>query len=48
VRRGVLLRSLGQVVPLVPPLTITSEELERIVSALEQAIAAVSENGAHG
>jgi len=47
VRRGVLLRSLGQVVPLVPPLTITSEELERIVSALEQAIGAVSENGAH-
>ena len=48
VRRGVLLRSLGQVVPLVPPLTITSEELERIVSVLEQAIAAVSENGAYG
>ncbi|HEY5160698.1 MAG TPA: adenosylmethionine--8-amino-7-oxononanoate transaminase [Gaiellaceae bacterium] len=46
VRRGVLLRSLGQVVPLVPPLTITSDELERIVSTLEQAIAAVSENGA--
>jgi adenosylmethionine---8-amino-7-oxononanoate aminotransferase len=47
VRNGVLLRSLGQVVPLVPPLTITSEELERIVSVLEQAIAAVGENGAH-
>jgi adenosylmethionine-8-amino-7-oxononanoate aminotransferase len=46
VRRGVLLRSLGQVVPLVPPLTITSDELERIVSTLEQAIAAVGENGA--
>ena len=48
VRRGVLLRSLGQVVPLVPPLTTTSEEVERIVAALEQAIAVVSENGAHG
>jgi len=48
VRRGVLLRSLGQVIPLVPPLTTTSEELERVVAALEQAIAAVSENGAHG
>jgi len=47
VRRGVLLRSLGQVVPIVPPLTITSEELERIVSALEQAIAALVE-GASG
>ena len=41
VRRGVLLRSLGQVIPLVPPLTVTSEELERIVAALEQAIASV-------
>ena len=45
VRNGVLLRSLGQVVPLVPPLTITSEELERIVSVLERAIATVSGNG---
>lgn len=41
VRRGVLLRSLGQVVPLVPPLTTTAEELERIVSVLEQAIKTV-------
>jgi adenosylmethionine-8-amino-7-oxononanoate aminotransferase len=48
VRNGVLLRSLGQVVPLVPPLTITSEELERIVSVLAQAIARVRENSAHG
>ncbi|MGD0167258.1 MAG: adenosylmethionine--8-amino-7-oxononanoate transaminase [Gaiellaceae bacterium] len=47
VRRGVLLRPLGQVVVLVPPLTITSEELERIVSVLEQSLAFVSENGAH-
>ena len=48
VRNGVLLRSLGQVVPVVPPLTITSEELERIVAVLEQALAAVSENGSNG
>jgi adenosylmethionine-8-amino-7-oxononanoate aminotransferase len=42
VRQGVLLRSLGQVVPLVPPLTVTSEELERIVSVLEHSIATVA------
>jgi adenosylmethionine-8-amino-7-oxononanoate aminotransferase len=38
VRRGVLTRSLGDVVTLVPPLTITSAEIDRIVSALELAI----------
>ena len=48
VRNGVLLRSLGEVVPLVPPLTITSEELERIVSVLEQAISTVGGGGARG
>ncbi|MGZ4461618.1 MAG: adenosylmethionine--8-amino-7-oxononanoate transaminase [Gaiellaceae bacterium] len=47
VRRGVLLRPIGQVVIVVPPLTITREELERIVSVLEQAIASVRENAAH-
>jgi hypothetical protein len=31
----------------VPPLTTTSDELGRVVAVLEQAIAAVSENGAH-
>jgi len=45
VRNGVLLRSLGQVVPLVPPLTTTSEELERVASVLEQAITTVGEGG---
>jgi len=44
VRRGVLLRPLGQVIALVPPLTITSEELEQIIGVLEQALAAVREN----
>jgi adenosylmethionine---8-amino-7-oxononanoate aminotransferase len=38
VRRGVLLRPLGDVVVLMPPLTITSPELHRIVDALEGAL----------
>jgi adenosylmethionine-8-amino-7-oxononanoate aminotransferase len=38
VRRGVLLRPLGDVVVLMPPLTITTPELERIVDALEASI----------
>lgn len=38
VQRGVLTRSLGNVVTLVPPLTITAAEIERIVAALTEAI----------
>jgi adenosylmethionine-8-amino-7-oxononanoate aminotransferase len=38
VRRGVLLRPLGDVVVLMPPLTVTSAELHRIVDVLEAAI----------
>lgn len=38
VRRGVLTRSLGDVVTLVPPLTTTPEEIERIVATLVAAI----------
>ena len=38
VDRGVLLRPLGDVVVLMPPLTITSEELHRIVHVLDGAI----------
>jgi len=38
VRRGVLLRPLGDVVVIVPPLTTTAEEIERIVEALVGAI----------
>jgi adenosylmethionine-8-amino-7-oxononanoate aminotransferase len=38
VRRGVLLRSLGDVVTLVPPLSVTGQEIHRIVEALEEAI----------
>jgi adenosylmethionine-8-amino-7-oxononanoate aminotransferase len=38
VRRGVLLRPLGDVVVLMPPLTTTADEIERIVSVLAQAV----------
>ena len=38
VRRGVLLRPLGDVVVLVPPLTTTAEELERVVDVLAAAL----------
>jgi adenosylmethionine-8-amino-7-oxononanoate aminotransferase len=38
VERGVLLRSLSDVVVLMPPLTITAPELERIVDTLAEAI----------
>jgi adenosylmethionine-8-amino-7-oxononanoate aminotransferase len=38
VRRGVLTRSLGNVVTLVPPLTITATEIERIVTVLAEAV----------
>jgi adenosylmethionine---8-amino-7-oxononanoate aminotransferase len=40
VSRGVLLRSLGEVVTLVPPLSVTSAEIHRIVDVLEDAIRA--------
>ncbi len=42
VRRGVLLRPLGDTVVLVPPLTITSAELDRLVSVLAAAIVEVT------
>ncbi len=38
VRRGVLSRSMGSAVTIVPPLTITAPEIERIVAALRAAI----------
>lgn len=38
VERGVLLRPLGDIVVLMPPLTVTSEELHRIVHALGGAL----------
>lgn len=42
VRRGVLLRPLGDVVVLMPPLTVTDGEVERIVDTLVAAIAEVA------
>jgi adenosylmethionine---8-amino-7-oxononanoate aminotransferase len=42
VRRGVLLRPLGDVVVLMPPLTTTDAEVERIVDTLAAAIAEVA------
>ena len=44
VRRGVLLRPLGDVVVLMPPLTITAEEIERIVATLREALDEVCDN----
>ena len=38
VRRGVLLRPLGDIVVIVPPLTTTAEELDRIVAVLGEAV----------
>ncbi|MFM8973118.1 MAG: aminotransferase class III-fold pyridoxal phosphate-dependent enzyme, partial [Actinomycetota bacterium] len=38
VERGVLLRPLGDVIVLMPPLTVTSEELHRIVRTLDAAL----------
>jgi len=41
-RGGVLLRPLGDVVVVMPPLRITSEEIDRIVDALVDAIVEVT------
>ena len=45
VERGVLIRPLGDVVVLMPPLTVTSEEIHRIVHALADAIDEVTAAG---
>ena len=45
VARGVLLRPLGPVAVLMPPLTVTAAEIERIVEALAEAIAEVAGDG---
>ena len=42
VRRGVLLRPLGDVVVLMPPLTVGEAEVERIVATLAEALAEVA------
>ena len=46
VRRGVLLRPLGDVVVVMPPLTTTSEEIDRIVATLVEAVAELAADGA--
>ena len=38
VRRGVLIRPLGDVVVVMPPLTVTAAEIERIVATLTAAV----------
>jgi adenosylmethionine-8-amino-7-oxononanoate aminotransferase len=42
VRRGVLLRPLGDVVVVMPPLTVTADEIDRIVSTLVDSLAEVA------
>jgi adenosylmethionine-8-amino-7-oxononanoate aminotransferase len=42
VRRGVLLRPLGDTVVVMPPLTVTADEIDRIVSTLAEAVAEVT------
>ena len=42
VRRGVLLRPLGDVIVVVPPLTVTAGEVERIVDVLADALSEVA------
>jgi len=46
VERGVLIRPLGDVVVLMPPLTVTSEEIHQIVHAVTEAIDEVTAYGA--
>ena len=41
--QGVLLRPLGNVLVIMPPLAITLDELDRICAAVEQGIIAVTE-----
>jgi adenosylmethionine-8-amino-7-oxononanoate aminotransferase len=38
VRRGVLIRPLGDVVVIMPPLTITADEIDRIISTVTAAV----------
>ena len=42
VRRGVLLRPLGDTVVVMPPLTVTADEIDRIVTTLAEALAEVA------
>ncbi len=42
-KRGMILRPLGNVVPLIPPLSVTIPQLKRMVSILKESIAAVTD-----
>ncbi|MEK6684076.1 MAG: adenosylmethionine--8-amino-7-oxononanoate transaminase [Nitrospirota bacterium] len=42
-KRGMILRPLGNVVPLLPPLSVTLPQLKKMVSILEESIRAVTE-----
>jgi adenosylmethionine-8-amino-7-oxononanoate aminotransferase len=44
-REGVLLRPLGNVVVIMPPLAISLEQLDRIAAAVERGIARMKEEG---
>ena len=43
-RRGVIIRPLGDVIVLMPPLSITVKELETLLDAVYESIKAVTEN----
>ena len=47
-RRGVIIRPLGDVMVLMPPLSITDDEIDLLVDATGEAIRAVTERGATG
>ena len=47
-RRGVIIRPLGDVMVLMPPLSITDDEIDLLVDATGEAIRAVTEHGATG
>jgi adenosylmethionine-8-amino-7-oxononanoate aminotransferase len=42
VHRGVLLRPLGDVVVVMPPLTTTAAEIDRVIDALAESISSVA------
>jgi adenosylmethionine-8-amino-7-oxononanoate aminotransferase len=45
VRRGVLIRPLGDVIVIMPPLTVTADEIERIVATVSAAVEEVCTKG---
>lgn len=47
-RRGVIMRPLGDVIVLMPPLSITEAEVDRLIGVTREAVIAVTEHGADG